>query len=95
MQFKKVTFTIPERMYDECRRMIEAGYFANISEIIRAGIRTQMEVFLFQKRKEDWFDTLAQLAVPTGMKDEEIIERMRKTRREIWGDEYADSIGQQ
>ncbi len=93
MQFKKVTLTIPERLHDECKKMIESGYFANFSDIVRAGIRAQLEVYLFPKRNEDWFERFAMLTTPSQLKDKEIIDRLRKSREEIWSEKYAGRFG--
>ena len=42
MEFKKVTITLPKSLCSECEALIKRGLFANMSDIVRAGIREQL-----------------------------------------------------
>ena len=93
MQFKKVTLTVPARLYNKCSELIDEGYFANFSELVRAGIRAQLELDLFSKRQDNWFERLATMSMPQEKSDEEIIADLRKTRDEVWREKYANRFG--
>lgn len=38
MASQKVTLTIPQSLHREAKRLIKAGYYANLAELARAGI---------------------------------------------------------
>jgi Arc/MetJ-type ribon-helix-helix transcriptional regulator len=39
MQYKKITISLPEGMYNEAQSLVEKGCYSNISDLIRSGIR--------------------------------------------------------
>ncbi len=43
MKFKKVTISLPERLYDEGNKMVEKGLFSNFSDLVRSGIREEFK----------------------------------------------------
>jgi len=43
MEFKKVTISIPENMYDESISLVKKELFSNFSDIVRAGIREEIK----------------------------------------------------
>lgn len=43
MRFKKVTISLPERLYDEGNKMVEKGLFSNFSDLVRSGIREEFK----------------------------------------------------
>ncbi len=43
MEYKKITISLPERMYNEAQALVEKGVFANISDLIRSGIRHEFK----------------------------------------------------
>lgn len=45
MAFKKITLTIPEKLYNESMKLIAAGYFANFSDLVRAGLRDEIKTY--------------------------------------------------
>lgn len=58
MKFRKTTITIPAELYEEIEKVITAGLYANITDIIRAGIRRELLAIkelrpgLFEKIKD-------------------------------------------
>ena len=43
MEFKKVTISLPKKLYDEGMKMVEKGFFSNFSDLIRSGIREEFK----------------------------------------------------
>lgn len=43
MEFKKVTISIPENMYNESIDLVKKGLFSNFSDVVRAGIREEIK----------------------------------------------------
>ena len=43
MEFKKVTISLPKRMYEEGITMVEKGFFSNFSDLVRSGIRNEFK----------------------------------------------------
>lgn len=43
MKFKKVTISLPKRLYDEGNKMVEKGIFSNFSDLVRSGIREEFK----------------------------------------------------
>jgi Arc/MetJ-type ribon-helix-helix transcriptional regulator len=43
MEFKKVTISLPESLYDEGMTLVKKGLFANLSDLIRSGIREELK----------------------------------------------------
>ncbi|MFZ2455713.1 MAG: ribbon-helix-helix domain-containing protein [Candidatus Altiarchaeia archaeon] len=54
MEYKKITISLPEGMYNEAQILVEKGYFSNISDLIRSGIRHEFrEMQPITKEKEE------------------------------------------
>ena len=43
MEFKKVTLSLPTKLYEESMRLVKLGLFSNISDIVRSGIRLELK----------------------------------------------------
>ena len=43
MEFKKVTISLPKKLYDEGMKMVDKGFFSNFSDLIRSGIREEFK----------------------------------------------------
>ena len=54
MEFKKVTISIPENMYDESISLVKKELFSNFSDIVRAGIREEIKGL--KHIKEDFYE---------------------------------------
>ena len=43
MEFKKITISLPKKLYDEGMKMVDKGFFSNFSDLIRSGIREEFK----------------------------------------------------
>jgi Arc/MetJ-type ribon-helix-helix transcriptional regulator len=43
MDFRKITISIPEKMYAEAVSLIKKGLFSNFSDLVRSGIREELK----------------------------------------------------
>ena len=43
MEYKKITISLPAGMYNEAQNLVKKGYFSNISDLIRSGIRHEFK----------------------------------------------------
>lgn len=43
MGFKKVTISLPKKLYDEGMKMVNKGFFSNFSDLVRSGIREEFK----------------------------------------------------
>ncbi len=95
MMSKKVTLSIPEYLYEESLKITEVGLFSNFSDLVRAGIRRELKDVsrLFEKKKP-WAESIKEIQMRIekagGIKgsNEEIIKRIKRTRKELWKEEY-------
>ncbi len=94
MRFKKMTLTIPQKLYMNAMRLIEAGYFASFSDLVRAGLRSELRNFSQLRDASNWIDDMSVHIRGSGKSDEEIISGLRRTRQHIWERKYAGRFGQ-
>ncbi|MBM3308666.1 MAG: hypothetical protein FJY77_00265 [Candidatus Altiarchaeales archaeon] len=43
MDFRKVTISLPESLYDEAMGLVRRGLFSNFSDLVRSGIREEFK----------------------------------------------------
>ncbi len=43
MEFKKVTISLPKKLYSQGMNLINKGLFSNFSDLVRSGIRTEFK----------------------------------------------------
>ena len=96
MEFKKLTLTLPENLVKESQKLLNKGYFANMSDLVRAGIRDEIMKFEPAMEKElNWKEALSQLRVEIekheGVKKnkEDVIKSLRKTRKDIYARKHG------
>lgn len=73
MEFKKITITIPENLYNEAMYLIKRGMFSNFSDIVRSGIREEFKEIQPLLRE---FDERVIYS------DKELIEGVQQSRKE-------------
>ena len=44
MKMKKVSLLLPEKMYEELKRLVQEGEFPNVNEAIRTAIRVYLSL---------------------------------------------------
>jgi Arc/MetJ-type ribon-helix-helix transcriptional regulator len=97
MASHKVTLTIPQSLHQEVKRLIKAGYYANLAELARAGIRKEMKELymanpalaletdglLYLRRLEEIRQIIRE-AGGINKTEEEALEDLRQIREEVW-----------
>ena len=43
MEFKKVTISLPENLYNESMVLVKKGLFSNFSDLVRSGLREEFK----------------------------------------------------
>ena len=92
---QRINITLPKKLVQKSRVLIEEGIYSNFSELVRESIKNELllDQSLIEKKrildkwfKEEegnWFDT-------SHLTQEEIIKRIRITRNELWDKKYKE-----
>ena len=92
---QRVNVTLPRKLLDKSKILIEEGIYSNFSELVRESIKNEILLDrnlldkksaidkIFQEEKGKGFDT-------SGLTQEELIKRIRKTRNELWDEKYRE-----
>ena len=75
-EVQRVNVTLPKKLLDKSKILIEEGIYYNLDK--RSAIDK-----IFQEEKGKGFDT-------SGLTQEELIKRIRKTRNELWDEKYRE-----
>ena len=110
MQSQKVTIEIPQRVYQHCLDLVDNGIFEDVESALKsatikgvAGMVPLLQETGTEKRHREADKYRINLEILRseleaeggfGKTAEEILEGLRKTRREIWEKEYAPRLGQ-
>jgi Arc/MetJ-type ribon-helix-helix transcriptional regulator len=73
MEFKKITITIPENLYNEAMLLIKSGMFSNLSDIVRSGIREEFK---------EMHPILREFDERVIYNDKELVEGVQQSRKE-------------
>jgi len=111
METRKILVEIPTRVYEQCQDLVQAEVFADIEQLLRQVIITGVAELLpllqpTKKERNHRESEECQLIIEEmqammkarggiGKTSEEILEKLRNTRREIWEKEYAPYLRQQ
>jgi len=94
-EIQRINITLPKKLVQKSRVLIEEGIYSNFSELVRESIKNEilLDQSLIEKKriidkwfKEEegnWFDT-------SNLTQEEIIRRIRKTRNQLWDKKYKE-----
>jgi Arc/MetJ-type ribon-helix-helix transcriptional regulator len=94
-EVQRVNITLPKKLLQKSKILIEEGLYSNFSELVRESIKNEilLESNLIEKKKildkwfkeeeGNWFDT-------SHLTQEEIIKRIRKTRNALWDKKYKE-----
>jgi Arc/MetJ-type ribon-helix-helix transcriptional regulator len=97
MRTKEVTLTIPEYLYEESLKLTSAGLFRDLSELVSAGLRRELEAAkeLLGPEEVNWQEELSRLRAQirekrakygiTAKSEEETLDELRAACRELWG----------
>lgn len=105
METQKILLEIPTRVYERCQDLVQAGVFADIEQLLQQVITMGVAELLpllqptmkekNHRESEECYFIIEEMQAMMkahggiGKTDEEILEELRKTRREIWEKEYA------
>jgi Arc/MetJ-type ribon-helix-helix transcriptional regulator len=96
MRTKEVTLTIPEYLYEESLKLTSAGLFRDLSELVSAGLRRELQAAkeLLGPEETNWQEELSRLRAQirekrakygiTAKSEEETLDELRAARRELW-----------
>ena len=94
-EFQRINITLPKKLLRKSRVLIEEGIYSNFSELVRESIKNELILDrsliekkaaidrIFKEEEGKGFDT-------SGLTQDELIERIRKTRNELWDEKYKD-----
>jgi len=96
MEFKKVNITLPMQLFEKSKHLVEQGLYSNFSDLIRSSLRKELKEEHQSLSKEDEWKRLVN-ELRAGLKNTElakmskaeILKRLRKTREEIYDEEYG------
>lgn len=92
-EVQRINITLPKRLVEKSRILIEEGLFSNFSELVREGIKDELELSKLQldkmavlrkwlgEEKRAWFDT-------SKLTEEQIMKRLRRTREQLWEEKF-------
>jgi Arc/MetJ-type ribon-helix-helix transcriptional regulator len=96
MRTKEVTLAIPEYLYEESLKLTSAGLFRDLSELVSAGLRRELQAAkeLLGPEETNWQEELSRLRAQirekrakygiTVKSEEETLDELRAVRRELW-----------
>lgn len=95
IEIQRINITLPKKLANRAKVLVDEGLYANFSELVREGIRNELllDQKLMEKKRvlEKWFREEKGKGIDTsGLTQEELIERVRKTRNELWEEKYEE-----
>ncbi|MEK6949543.1 MAG: hypothetical protein AABX34_04930 [Nanoarchaeota archaeon] len=94
-EIQRINITLPKKLVEKSKVLIDEGLYANFSELVREGIKNELllDQSLIEKKKilDKWFKEEGGKGFDaSGLTQEQLIERIRKTRDEIWDEKYKE-----
>lgn len=92
-EIQRINITLPKRLVEKSRVLIEEGLFSNFSELVREGIKDELELSKLQLDKmavlRKWFVDEKQGGFDTSkLTEEQIMKRLRRTREQLWEEKF-------
>lgn len=94
-EIQRVNITLPKKLLQKSKVLIEEGIYSNFSELVRESIKNELlmdkELLekkaaidkIFEEEKGKGFDT-------SNLSQEQLIKRIRKIRNELWDEKYKE-----
>ena len=94
-EIQRINITLPRKLVQKSRILIEEGLYSNFSEFVRESIKNEFLLDsrllekkaaidkIFTEEEGKGFDT-------SGLTQDELIERIRKTRNQLWDEKYKE-----
>ena len=95
---QRINITLPKKLVKKSKILIEEGIYSNFSELVREGIKDEIELNksqiektkilkrLFEEEERQGFDT-------SKLSKEDVIKRLRRTREQLWEEKYKFIYG--
>lgn len=92
---QRINITLPKKLVQKSKVLIEEGIFSNFSELVRESIKNELLLDrnllekkaaidkIFKEEEGKGFDT-------SHLTQDELIKRIRKTRNELWDEKYKE-----
>lgn len=92
-EFQRINITLPKRLVKKSRILIEEGLYSNFSELVREGIKDELELSKLQLDKMaalgKWLAEEKQTGFDTSkLTEEQIMKRLRRTREQLWEEKF-------
>ena len=92
---QRVNITLPKKLIEKSKVLIEEGLYSSFSELIRESIKNEilLDKNLIEKKKilDKWFKEEKGKGYDTSnLTQEELIKIIRKTRDELWDEKYKE-----
>jgi len=90
---QRVNITLPKKLVQKSRILIDEGLYSNFSELVREGIKDEIELNKSQIEKVKTLKKWLLEEKNTGfdasrLPQEEIMQRLRKTREQLWEEKF-------
>ena len=97
-EIQRINITLPKSLVDKSKVLIEEVIYSNFSELVREGIKDEIELNKHQIEKtkliKKWFEEEKGKGFDTSrLSKEELLKRLRKTREELWEEKYKHIYG--
>ncbi len=94
-EIQRINITLPRKLVEKSKVLIEEGLYSNFSELIRESLKNELllDSSLIEKKKilDKWFKEEEGKGFDTsGLTQDELIKRIRKTRNELWDEKYKE-----
>ena len=94
-EFQRINITLPKRLVEKSKILLDEGLYSNFSELIRESIKNELllDKDLLGKKAllNKWFSEEASKGQDTSnLTQEELIKRIRRSRDELWRGKYED-----
>ena len=92
---QRINITLPKKLVQKSKILIEEGLYSNFSELVRESIKNELlldrELLekkaaidkIFEEEKGKGFDT-------SHLSQEQLIRRIRKIRNDLWDEKYKE-----
>ena len=94
-EIQRINITLPKRLVEKSRVLIDEGLYGNFSELVRESIKNELllDKGLIEKKAilDKWFKEEKGKGFDTShLTHEELIKRIHRTRDELWDKKYKE-----
>ena len=94
-EVQRINITIPKKLVEKSRVLIDEGIYSNFSELVRESLKNELllDRNLIEKKKilDKWFkDEKGKGFDTSNLTQEELIKRIRITRNRLWDEKYKE-----